>query len=126
MAAYGQSKLATTSPEDARSASITSDKSAEFANDPRKLKDEDIENRGGVNSDSEGEIGRQIELEAENTIKYRTCSWQKVCREYCPRGDQCAEIFICDRLPLCSFLSTSVWLSCHSQARTPFWGLCRV
>jgi hypothetical protein len=23
-------------------------------------------------------IGRQIEMESENTIKYRTCSWQKV------------------------------------------------
>lgn len=124
MAAHDQSKLATASPDDARSSSIASDK---LAHDPSKLKgDTDVENRGGVNSDSEGEIGRQIELEAENTIKYRTCSWQKVCREYRPCGDQCAEIFICDRLRLCSFLSTSVWLLCHSQARTPFWGLCRV
>ncbi|RAH87499.1 hypothetical protein BO86DRAFT_4470 [Aspergillus japonicus CBS 114.51] len=31
----------------------------------------------GSSSDSEGEVGRQIQLEAENSIKYRTCSWQK-------------------------------------------------
>lgn len=24
-------------------------------------------------------VGKQIELEADNAIKYRTCSWQKVC-----------------------------------------------
>lgn len=24
-------------------------------------------------------IGKQMELEADNAIKYRTCSWQKVC-----------------------------------------------
>jgi len=24
-------------------------------------------------------LGKQIELEADNAIKYRTCSWQKVC-----------------------------------------------
>lgn len=28
-------------------------------------------------------IGKQLELEAENAIKYRTCSWQKVSRS-CP------------------------------------------
>lgn len=90
MAAHDQYKLATASPDDTRSSSIASDK---FAHDPSKLKgDADVENRGGVNSDSEGEIGRQIELEAENTIKYRTCSWQKVCRGYRPGRDQCAEI----------------------------------
>lgn len=32
----------------------------------------------GSSSDSEGEVGRQIQMEAENSIKYRTCSWQKV------------------------------------------------
>lgn len=36
--------------------------------------------QGAINSDSEsGDVGRQIELEAGNSIKYRTCSWQKVC-----------------------------------------------
>lgn len=32
-----------------------------------------------VDSSSTSEsVGRQIEMESENTIKYRTCSWQKV------------------------------------------------
>lgn len=37
---------------------------------------------GGVLGDSETEsqlsVGKQLELEATNSIKYRTCSWQKV------------------------------------------------
>lgn len=47
-----------------------------------KLKQMDLENQKqqvGSGSDTEGEIGRQIEMESENSIKYRTCSWQKVC-----------------------------------------------
>lgn len=35
-----------------------------------------------VRSDSDSDrvdIGRQMELEADAAIKYRTCSWQKVC-----------------------------------------------
>lgn len=53
-----------------------------------KLKDFDIESqprRGSqhnvtaIDSLSMKEsIGRQIDIESENTIKYRTCSWQKV------------------------------------------------
>jgi hypothetical protein len=53
-----------------------------------KLKDYDIESHGrrrssqhvhALDSSSTTEsVGRQIELESENTIKYRTCSWQKV------------------------------------------------
>ncbi|KZN83945.1 N amino acid transport system protein [Penicillium chrysogenum] len=60
-----------------------SDKSEQ---DP-KLKDFDIEGQGrrgsqhhvtAIDSSSTTEsIGRQIELESDNTIKYRTCSWQK-------------------------------------------------
>ncbi|CAK45327.1 hypothetical protein CBS63078_5539 [Aspergillus niger] len=45
-----------------------------------KLKQMDLENQKqqvGSGSDTEGEIGRQIEMESENSIKYRTCSWQK-------------------------------------------------
>ncbi|KAJ6006179.1 hypothetical protein N7451_004123 [Penicillium sp. IBT 35674x] len=51
-----------------------------------KLKDFDLEGQGrrlshshvAVDSSSTSEsVGRQIELEAENGIKYRTCSWQK-------------------------------------------------
>jgi hypothetical protein len=35
--------------------------------------------RVAADSDSDkGDVGRQIELEADAAIKYRTCSWQKV------------------------------------------------
>ena len=37
---------------------------------------------GGVgiiaDSDSQLSVGKQVELEASNAIKYRTCTWQKV------------------------------------------------
>lgn len=34
----------------------------------------------GVDSDSEDSIvGKQMAMEAENAIKYRSCSWQKAC-----------------------------------------------
>ena len=60
-----------------QSRSPSSDSSAD------KLKDKDLERSpqvaGGLSDSDSGEIGRQIELEAENSIKYRTCSWQKVC-----------------------------------------------
>ncbi|PTU22573.1 hypothetical protein P175DRAFT_0137782 [Aspergillus ochraceoroseus IBT 24754] len=44
-----------------------------------KLKDPESQPQStGLLSDSEsGEVGRQIEMETENSIKYRTCSWQK-------------------------------------------------
>ncbi|KAJ5160310.1 uncharacterized protein N7482_007314 [Penicillium canariense] len=52
-----------------------------------KSKDLDLENQSrrlshhhvtAIDSSSTSEsVGRQIELESENTIKYRTCSWQK-------------------------------------------------
>ncbi|PYH44442.1 putative neutral amino acid permease [Aspergillus saccharolyticus JOP 1030-1] len=45
-----------------------------------EMKHSDLENQKyqpGSSSDSEGEVDRQIQLEAENSIKYRTCSWQK-------------------------------------------------
>ena len=52
-----------------------------------KPKEADLEGQAndgilaGDQSDSEeGDgVGRQIQLEAGNSIKYRTCSWQKVC-----------------------------------------------
>jgi hypothetical protein len=53
-----------------------------------KLKDYDVESHDrrrssnhvhAIDSSSTTEsVGRQIEMESENTIKYRTCSWQKV------------------------------------------------
>lgn len=81
MAAYEQSKLPTMAPDERRVSSVSSEKD-KLPHDHDKLKyteQSDVENRAGGISDSEGEIGRQIELESENTIKYRTCSWQKVC-----------------------------------------------
>ena len=33
---------------------------------------------GGSDADSEFSVGKQLELEQTNSIKYRTCSWQKV------------------------------------------------
>ncbi|MCJ1372366.1 hypothetical protein MMC20_003590 [Loxospora ochrophaea] len=33
---------------------------------------------GEVDDDSTISVGKQVELEAGNAIKYRTCSWQKV------------------------------------------------
>ena len=33
-------------------------------------------------SDSDDKVGQQIALEAENAIKYRTCSWQKVLQSF--------------------------------------------
>jgi hypothetical protein len=35
--------------------------------------------RKGSVAESRVSIGKQMELEADNAIKYRTCSWQKVC-----------------------------------------------
>jgi hypothetical protein len=37
--------------------------------------------RRDLDDDSDGSItvGKQMAMEAENAIKYRTCSWQKVC-----------------------------------------------
>jgi hypothetical protein len=33
----------------------------------------------GPHADDRASIRKQLELEAENAIKYRTCTWQKVC-----------------------------------------------
>ena len=33
---------------------------------------------GESDQDSQFGVGKQLELEATNSIKYRTCSWQKV------------------------------------------------
>lgn len=33
---------------------------------------------GESDQDSQFGVGKQVELEATNSIKYRTCSWQKV------------------------------------------------
>lgn len=59
----------------------SSDKSEQ---DLSKLKEVDLEDQGvhrvtGLDdSSSEESVGRQIAMESDNSIKYRSCSWQKV------------------------------------------------
>lgn len=47
---------------------------------------------GDSDQDSQLGVGKQLELEATNSIKYRTCSWQKVIRSslspYLPQGSR--------------------------------------
>ncbi|OJJ38937.1 hypothetical protein ASPWEDRAFT_36641 [Aspergillus wentii DTO 134E9] len=83
MARVEESKVVNMSGHDRRS-STSSDRIID--NNPAKVKNADLESqqhdqthRIAVDSDAETEsIGRQIEMESENSIKYRTCSWQKV------------------------------------------------
>ena len=95
-------------------------------------------------TDSTISIGAQIEMEKDNAIKYRTCSWQKV-RFLCSslahvpqpclhQGGMCyrappsinqMNLIIITRLHSCSSLSIFAWLSCHSRGRTRFSALCQ-
>ncbi|KAE8376295.1 transmembrane amino acid transporter protein-domain-containing protein [Aspergillus bertholletiae] len=51
---------------------------SERPDSPDKVKDLENQRQPGVQSDSDtDDVGRQIEMEAGNSIKYRTCSWQK-------------------------------------------------
>jgi hypothetical protein len=70
-----------------RNIDASPDLSDKSEHDP-KLKDFDVEGQGrngsrnditAIDGSSTTEsVGRQIDMESENTIKYRTCSWQKV------------------------------------------------
>lgn len=67
-------------------ASLPASSTSSTSLSPVKVKDVDVENQAEVDpsaaaiTDSDAEaVVRQIRLEADNTIKYRTCSWQKVC-----------------------------------------------
>lgn len=64
-----------------RPASTTSGADAIKVNDNVDLENQkEVTTRVGANTDSDVEgIVRQIELEANNSIQYRTCSWQMVC-----------------------------------------------
>ncbi|KAH8697322.1 putative neutral amino acid permease [Talaromyces proteolyticus] len=57
------------------------DKSADDATYKSEYDEENQSRRGSrvteVHDDDRATIGKQLELEAENAIKYRTCSWQK-------------------------------------------------
>lgn len=79
--------MARTKNEPENGVLVASDENDSRAGDdlPQLKKEEtvDVEKHGqadlSVHSGSDVEsVGRQIELEAENSIKYRTCSWQKV------------------------------------------------
>ena len=64
-------------------------------------------------------IGKQIELESGNAIKYRTCSWQKVRFVICGS----LHLHVADsqsRLQPCCSPSTSAWPSCLSHGLIPF------
>jgi hypothetical protein len=50
--------------------------------DPELGRIEKPSRRDVDDSEESFSIGRQMEMEAENAIKYRTCSWQKVCLIY--------------------------------------------
>lgn len=69
-------------PEDASlQAGVHLPPSIADSHDCSQLKDVDLEHQAHpvAQSDSDLEVvGKQIELEAGNSIKYRTCSWQKV------------------------------------------------
>jgi hypothetical protein len=82
---------------------------------------------GDDNSSTTLSIGKQIELEADNAIKYRTCSWQKVCSIILRLLRDEFFMYKTDQNPRrqpCCFLSTFVWLSCHSRIPILFLDLC--
>jgi len=55
-------------------------------------------------------LAKQIEVEAGHAIKYRTCSWQKVCvRVYQSIHHEPWLMLAALRLPPCFFPSTFVW-----------------
>lgn len=51
------------------------------------LGQQSFDSSSDVGSDLEKVIGAQISQEHEHEIKYRTCSWQKVCAEIVVRVD---------------------------------------
>lgn len=64
------------------------------------------------NGSGEEDYTKLIAMEADNAIKYRTCSWQKVSDTF--RLEYYLDANETNRLRLCSSLSISAWQSCHS------------
>lgn len=62
-------------------------------------------------------IGKQIAMEAGNGIRYRTCSWPKVCD---PPNVRCTTLTVIQRLPRCCLPSTFAWLSCPFRGHIRF------
>lgn len=49
------------------------------SNDDKSRKMSRVGGKGIIaDSDSQMSVGKQLELESSNSIKYRTCTWQKV------------------------------------------------
>ncbi|KAE8144125.1 transmembrane amino acid transporter protein-domain-containing protein [Aspergillus avenaceus] len=51
--------------------------SDQLESSPDKVKDLENQRQYGTSDSDTDDVGRQIEMEAGNSIKYRTCSWQK-------------------------------------------------
>lgn len=68
-------------PADAEKRSHSTD--VEGGNAPRRMSRIDGKDDHPSDTDSTISIGQQIELEKDNAIKYRTCSWQKVSIRVC-------------------------------------------
>ena len=59
-------------------------------------------------------VNHQIELEKDNEIQFRTCTWQKV--SIIGSTTMCIILsYLRSRLPRCSSPSTFVWRSCPSR-----------
>ena len=55
------------------------EKQASSAGKMNRIRGRTISVVGDSDSDSALSVGKQVEMESTNAIKYRTCSWQKVC-----------------------------------------------
>ena len=77
------------------------------------------------------EYNRLVEMEANDAIKYRTCSWQKVSLQWILETEQASlnvagslmtvQLLTRHRLLHCSFRSISAWQSCRFPIRIPSW-----
>lgn len=67
-------------------------------------------------------IGKQMELEADNAIKYRTCSWQKVCYGhlfFVPHSFSCCFGYIC-RFDACGMFEAGLWCCSVQDCDWPY------
>jgi hypothetical protein len=68
---------------------------------------------GDSSTDVSVSIGKQMELEADNAIKYRTCSWQKVCYgplPFLPHSFSCHFGCMC-HFDACGMFGARLWCS---------------
>jgi hypothetical protein len=96
----------------------------DYKRDPEKLGQDRKMSRiagplpGLADSDSDSiGVDKQIELEAGNAIRYRTCGWKRVSRwSTFSLLNECS-LLTWKRPQLFSFPSTYAWQSCHSRIR---------